>query len=510
MALRLPVTSSISMSQTLTPTLTPLKQVSPMWSSVTSFTATAAAFLGLKSPRWSKTGIPTWNSRTINLDYDEKILQQQFASAIQGATFQRQHLIMLAAGFCSFFSLGALNDPVGLAFPGFQEEWGPLAPNALAAAASCSTLGQTVALLMAGSLADRLGRRTVARLGTLLGLCGVLTCFSAPSLQALSMGRFMGGFGLGATLVALPTLLTECFPQSHSRLLVTYQCAWPLAAFCYAIWMQRFGWRAATGASLPVLAALLVLTALLAESPRNLLARGHLREAEKQLKRLGANLNERRDSSEEVVKASGITANWRLYLRFLVCFFLCGMASQLVKVWLPTIMSRFGRSGGSGGAFVLMWGVEAVGIISMALMFGGQTTSKKEPVSTALEGQLRVCCLSFFLACNCVMAILEVENLSVIGVLGGVHLVSQAAAFNFLFPFASSTFEPAVRGRLVAGLLLASQVGCFVGPLVGSAILQASTGPFSGTVSLCTAGAAYFIGSMLVRGLMRRLAGRKR
>ena len=101
------------------------------------------------------------------------------------------------------------------------------------------------------------------------------------------------------------------------------------------------------------------------------------------------------------------------------------MASQLVKVWLPTIMSRFGRSGGSGGAFVLMWGVEAVGIISMALMFGGQTTSKKEPVSTALEGQLRVCCLSFFLACNCVMAILEVENLSVIGVLGGVHLVSQ-------------------------------------------------------------------------------------
>ena len=82
-------------------------------------------------------------ARTINLDYDEKILQQQFASAIQGggkatqasckqvastwqhrqpgATFQRQHLIMLAAGFCSFFSLGALNDPVGLAFPGFQD-----------------------------------------------------------------------------------------------------------------------------------------------------------------------------------------------------------------------------------------------------------------------------------------------------------------------------------------------------------------------------------------------------
>ncbi|MDF2651281.1 MAG: transporter, partial [Paenibacillus sp.] len=136
-----------------------------------------------------------------------------------------------------------------------------------------NSIGMAVGAIVAGSLADRYGRRSV--------LLWTLLIFSAASgLSALATGfvvlcvlRFITGFGLGGELPVASTLVSESFPvEKRGRAVVLLESFWAggwiVAALIAYFVIPDYGWRSAFIISaLPALYALYLRRAI-QDSPR--------------------------------------------------------------------------------------------------------------------------------------------------------------------------------------------------------------------------------------------------
>jgi putative MFS transporter len=150
---------------------------------------------------------------------------------------------------------------------------------------SINLFGMFVGASLAGTLADRFGRRTMFQ-ATLL-LYSAFTGLSALAWNAgsLMLLRFLTGLGLGGELPVASTLVAE-FAPAHRRgwLVVLLESFWAwgsvLAALIGYLVIPRFGWQVAflIGA-LPAFYAF-VLRRAVPESVRYLVAKGRYREAE--------------------------------------------------------------------------------------------------------------------------------------------------------------------------------------------------------------------------------------
>ena len=176
-----------------------------------------------------------------------------------------------------------------------KTEW-RLTPDQIAALSSAGLFGMFLGGAVAGSLADRFGRKGVFQ--TTLVIFSVATglCALAQGFGSLLLLRFLVGFGLGGELPVAAALVSEFAPARHrGRLVVLLESFWAFgwaAAAIIAELLARqaevagrpFPWRTAflIGA-LPAL-YVLVLRRALPESPRYLASRGRLAEAESTLR----------------------------------------------------------------------------------------------------------------------------------------------------------------------------------------------------------------------------------
>ncbi|MFC5530212.1 MFS transporter [Cohnella yongneupensis] len=151
-------------------------------------------------------------------------------------------------------------------------EW-KLAPHQIGFLAAINSVGMAAGALAAGSLADKLGRKSV--------LLWTLLIFSAASgLSALAGSfivlcalRFMAGFGLGGELPVASTLVSESVaPKDRGRAVVLLESFWAIgwiasALIAYFI-IPDYGWRTAfVIGALPCLYAL-ILRRTIEDSPR--------------------------------------------------------------------------------------------------------------------------------------------------------------------------------------------------------------------------------------------------
>jgi len=74
------------------------------------------------------------------------------------------------------------------------------------------TLGAMCGALLAGALADRMGRRWTILLASVLFSIGALVEAFAPGTAILIVGRFVVGFGVGVASVAAPLYAAEMAP----------------------------------------------------------------------------------------------------------------------------------------------------------------------------------------------------------------------------------------------------------------------------------------------------------
>ncbi|MDE2448605.1 MAG: sugar porter family MFS transporter [Gammaproteobacteria bacterium] len=157
-------------------------------------------------------------------------------------------------------------------------------------------LGAALGSLIAGRLADRIGRRRTLWLLAATFVAGAIACALAPDRSALAAFRFLLGLAVGGASVVVPTYLAELAPPEIRGRLVTQNelmiVSGQLLAFAVnAVIAHTWGeshtvWRWMLGvAALPGV-VLGVGSMFLPESPRWLIGRARAAEAEAVLGRL--------------------------------------------------------------------------------------------------------------------------------------------------------------------------------------------------------------------------------
>lgn len=153
------------------------------------------------------------------------------------------------------------------------------------------TLGAMGGALVAGALADRLGRRATIIVASILFTIGALVEAFAPGSLVLVVGRLIVGFGVGVASVAAPLYASEMAPaRLRGRFVSLYQLAITIGIFiAYLvdyILSHYQGWRAMLGVS-AVPAVLLVLAMVpLPDSPRWYMKAGRRADATASLTRV--------------------------------------------------------------------------------------------------------------------------------------------------------------------------------------------------------------------------------
>ncbi len=195
----------------------------------------------------------------MNIDVQDFLNKNKF-SAFQWLVFTLCFLIVLMDGFDTA--------AIGYIAPSLLKEWG-IAKTDLAPVLSAAIFGLAGGAFVAGPLADYFGRRLVLIGSVLLFGAACLASSYAPSLNALTIMRFITGLGLGAAMPNAITLISEYCPDKKRSMITNAMfCAFPLGAACggflAAEMIPVFGWRSVLqlGGIAPLLLVIILIIAL--------------------------------------------------------------------------------------------------------------------------------------------------------------------------------------------------------------------------------------------------------
>jgi len=242
-----------------------------------------------------------------------------------------------------------------------------LSPGLLGVTVASALWGTILGAMFAGFPGERYGRRDSLRLMAVLYLISGLGCAVAWNWDALVFFRFIGGLGIGGSSVLGSMYIAEIAPaRLRGRLVGVFQFnivfGILLAYFSnYLIGLQRFGlseWRWELGVT-AVPAALFFVTLFgIPRSPRWLVKKGRLAEAQTVLQWTGAENPER--ELQEIVESINVdqrhAAETLFSRRYLLPIFLAvtvGMFNQLsginaILYYLNDIFAQAGFSKLSG------------------------------------------------------------------------------------------------------------------------------------------------------------------
>jgi len=153
------------------------------------------------------------------------------------------------------------------------------------------TLGALVGALVAGVLADKIGRRVTILLAAVLFTMGALLEAISPNTTILVIGRLVVGFGVGVASVAAPLYAAEQAPtRLRGRFVSTYQLAITIGIFIAYLVDQALinndMWRVMLGVSAVPAILLFVVMLPMPDSPRWFVKVGRRNDAIKALQKV--------------------------------------------------------------------------------------------------------------------------------------------------------------------------------------------------------------------------------
>ncbi len=203
-------------------------------------------------------------------------------------------LIAALGGFLMGFDASVISGVVG-----FIELEFALTRLELGWSVASLTLTATLAMLVAGPISDRIGRKPMLKIAALLFALSAVASAIAPNFLLLVVARMLGGFGVGAALIIAPMYIAEIAPPAARGRLVSFNqlnivigisvaffsnymiLRWGQSDMPWAQMLQldEWGWRWMLGVeAVPAVIYFLALF-LVPESPRWLAMRGRESEA---------------------------------------------------------------------------------------------------------------------------------------------------------------------------------------------------------------------------------------
>lgn len=213
------------------------------------------------------------------------------------------YLLLITAGLGWMFD-SMDTGIISFVLPVLMKTW-QLSPEQIGTIGSIGLVGMAFGAILSGTIADQIGRKKVFASTLIIyslatGLCGL-----AWNYESLLVFRFLVGFGLGGQLPVAVTLISEFSPAKHrGKFLVLLESFWAigwlLAALVSYIIIPRFGWQAAFYiGSLPVL-YVFYLWKSIPESPRYLISKGRIAQAEAIVKNIEVQSGAQRIASNQV------------------------------------------------------------------------------------------------------------------------------------------------------------------------------------------------------------------
>jgi len=164
-------------------------------------------------------------------------------------------------------------------------------------------VGCACGAFIAGRLADSIGRRTVMIIAAIFFLLSALAAGDAPSSIVFIFARFIGGLGVGAASVLCPAYISEVTPaRSRGKLaslqqimiiigltgafLANYVLAKVAGGSTGILWLGYPAWRWMFWMQTIPAAVFLIMLLVIPESPRFLVSRGRMAQAQKVLDRI--------------------------------------------------------------------------------------------------------------------------------------------------------------------------------------------------------------------------------
>ncbi len=243
---------------------------------------------------------------------------------------------------------------ISFVLPILSREWG-LSPEQVGWIGSVGLIGMALGAVLAGTIADKFGRKNVFAATVILYSVATGLCAVAWSYESLLFFRFLVGFGLGGELPVAATLMSEYAPsQLRGRFIVLLESFWGLgwlvAALISYLLIPKFGWHVAfiIGA-LPALYVFLIRLHM-PESIRYLISKGKIDEAHKIILTLEKKLNveskpfekEFVDESTPIFKLNVLTLWSKVFrvrtLMLWIAWFGIVFSYYGIFMWLPSIV----------------------------------------------------------------------------------------------------------------------------------------------------------------------------
>ena len=138
---------------------------------------------------------------------------------------------------------------ISFVLPVLAKEWG-LSPEQVGWIGSVGLIGMALGAVIAGTVADKFGRKNVFAATVILYSVSTGLCAVAWNYESLLVFRFLVGFGLGGELPVAATLMSEYAPAKlRGRFIVLLESFWGLgwlvAACISYLLIHEFGWKIA-------------------------------------------------------------------------------------------------------------------------------------------------------------------------------------------------------------------------------------------------------------------------
>jgi MFS transporter, putative metabolite:H+ symporter len=390
---------------------------------------------------------------------------------------------------------------LGFVTPGMRTEYG-LSSTVIAILPAVALTGTTVGSLIWGALADIYGRRASLLLAAVM-FVGTSICGTMPSFWWNVFMCFLMGLAAGGMLPVANALLAEIMPTKHRGWCLvllggigTVGGYFATSALSAAL-QPYFGWRIMWLIGFPTGLLLIVLSPLLPESARFLLAMGRVDEARETLKRYGAVIT---GASQEIAddapwsdphrQQSEMRPQSGPWLGLSIALTLAALAWGFVNfgvlLWLPGTLIAEGRSVGLASTLIARSALIAVPTVAVATYLYSLWSTKR--VLILAIGITTLGLAATLLRNSTPFPLLSNPLVSV-----SLLIVGSSAVISILMPYAAESFPIRQRGRAAGWVAGCSKVGGVIAQGLAVFALVPAFGLAAGAIAVPTVGSLLLI-----------------